>query len=158
MGETFWHMRRSQRMRDGLALKSIQWKVQGPARGTPEKRKKITSEAGMCIKTNKTKTKCLGKVGHLRLTDTNFAEKSGFVTTICRLSSLFKDLFRAELNSLRDCLSVASCGGEVYIIGRLGSENENLWRFHDSIPTTAWPARVRHPGSYPDSTPIHPRG
>ncbi|HMD83630.1 MAG TPA: hypothetical protein VKO18_02885 [Terriglobia bacterium] len=29
MGETFWHMRRAQRMRDGLALRSIQRKVQG---------------------------------------------------------------------------------------------------------------------------------
>ncbi len=29
MGETFWRMRRAQRMRDGLALKSIQKKVQG---------------------------------------------------------------------------------------------------------------------------------
>jgi hypothetical protein len=29
MGETFWRMRRAQRMRDGLALKSIQRKVQG---------------------------------------------------------------------------------------------------------------------------------
>ncbi len=29
MGETFWHMRRIQRIRDGLALKSIQRKVQG---------------------------------------------------------------------------------------------------------------------------------
>jgi hypothetical protein len=29
MGETFWRMRRAQRMRDGLALKSIRSKVQG---------------------------------------------------------------------------------------------------------------------------------
>jgi hypothetical protein len=32
MGETFWRMRRAQRMRDGLALKSIQRKVQGEER------------------------------------------------------------------------------------------------------------------------------
>ncbi|MDR3676029.1 MAG: hypothetical protein P4N24_11115 [Acidobacteriota bacterium] len=29
MGETFWRMRRVQNMRDGLALRSIEWKVQG---------------------------------------------------------------------------------------------------------------------------------
>jgi hypothetical protein len=29
MGETFWRMRRAQRMRDGLALKTIQRRVQG---------------------------------------------------------------------------------------------------------------------------------
>jgi len=29
IGETFWRMRRAQNMRDGLALKSIQRKIQG---------------------------------------------------------------------------------------------------------------------------------
>ena len=49
--------------------------------------KKNTFEAGMCMKTNKYTTKCPEKIGHLclrfghlRLTDTNFAEIRGEFT------------------------------------------------------------------------------
>ena len=64
---------------------------EGPA-GKPGKIEiKInTFEAGMCMKTNKSMTKCLKRnghfrlrFGHLRLTDTIFAGYSGLVTAIC---------------------------------------------------------------------------
>jgi hypothetical protein len=61
-----------------------------------------TSEAGMCMKTNKSRTKCLEKVGHLclrfghlRRTDTNFAENNAFVTRICRFNLVFHGFFHA---------------------------------------------------------------
>ena len=54
---------------------------------------KYTTEAIICMKTNKTQTKCLTKSGHLRRIDTHFAEKSGFVLTICRFHSIFHGLF-----------------------------------------------------------------
>jgi hypothetical protein len=153
IAETFWRMLRAQRMRDGLALKSIQRKVHGEEmlasiqaskafdalepfehlkealsrRGSgptaaeidefvktrnafekvrqgvhSRKKKKITNEPGMSMKTNKTKTKCLEKVGHLSLrfghlrqTDTSYAENSGLATAICQLSFLFLRLFHA---------------------------------------------------------------
>ena len=41
MGETFWRMRRAQRMRDGLALKSIQRKVQGEEMGATMEASKV---------------------------------------------------------------------------------------------------------------------
>jgi hypothetical protein len=57
--------------------------------------KKYTFKAGMCMKTNKTRTKCPKKVGHLRQTDTRFAENRALVTTICRFNLLFCGFFRA---------------------------------------------------------------
>ena len=61
---------------------------EGPAGKTgKQKNKKSTFKAGMCMKTNKTRTKCPEKVGHLRLrfghfrlTDMNFAEIRGEFT------------------------------------------------------------------------------
>jgi hypothetical protein len=55
----------------------------------------ITNEAGMCMKTNKTWTKCTKKVGHLSLTfghlgqsDTDFAENRSFFVLVCAESRL----------------------------------------------------------------------
>ena len=46
MGETFWRMRRAQRMRDGLALKSIQRKVQGEEMVATMQASKVFDAAG----------------------------------------------------------------------------------------------------------------
>jgi hypothetical protein len=62
---------------------------QGPAGKTAKKIKKNTFKAGMCLKTNKSWTNCQKtfghlclRFGHLRLTNTNFAGKSGLVAAI----------------------------------------------------------------------------
>jgi hypothetical protein len=66
---------------------------QFPAGG--KKIKKCTNEAGMYMKTHESLTLSPEKVGHLclrfghlRLTDTDFAENRRFATTICQINSL----------------------------------------------------------------------
>jgi hypothetical protein len=60
------------------------------------------------MKTNKTQTKCLEKVGHLRLrfghlrqTDTSFAENNGFVMTVWQLNWFFNGFFVHNTTRLR---------------------------------------------------------
>ena len=84
----------NKRLRSSPDVAPYQRLREGPAGNTAkQKYKKSTFKAGMCMKTNKTRTKCPEKIrhfclsfGHFRLTDTNFAEKCGFVVTICQLN------------------------------------------------------------------------
>ena len=74
--------------RDGEHVPPYQCIREGPAEDTAKKDFKIyTFEASMCMKTNKSWTKCPKRFGHLRLsfghfgiTDTNFAEIRGEFT------------------------------------------------------------------------------
>jgi hypothetical protein len=61
---------------------SYQCLREGPAGETAKKDlRKYTFKAGMCMKTNKTTTKCPKRNGHFRLADTNFAEICGEFAT-----------------------------------------------------------------------------
>jgi len=79
---------------------------EGPAGNTgKQKNKKSTFKAGMCMKTNKTRTKCPEKIrhfclsfGHFRLTDLNFAEIRGELS-MKRRNLLTKSLLASSLAS-----------------------------------------------------------
>ena len=81
---------------DGEHVPSYQCFREDPTGGTAKKQiKKNTFKAGMCMKTNESKTKCPKKFGHLSLNNTNFAEKNGLVTTICKFNFVFPGFFCA---------------------------------------------------------------
>src|SRR5271165_3392065 len=88
MNNPGWELIRGVVSGDGEHVPPYQCFRECPGGNTAKKDFKIyTFEAGMCMKTNKSKTKCPKRFGHLRLsfghfrlTDTNFAEFRGEIT------------------------------------------------------------------------------
>ena len=69
------------------------------------KKRYITFEAGMCMKTKERLIQCPKKIGHLGLnfghfclTDGHFAENCHFATTDCQIDSVFLEFLRAPSN------------------------------------------------------------